>query len=102
MRRSTRRILSIVAAASLSLAIGVGSAGAVKPEGTPGGGNGNGKSKPNAARLCKAERAEIGVDAFREKYGNNKNGKNAFGRCVSSQKKHQDDGDEGGDDTVAS
>jgi hypothetical protein len=103
MRRSTRRILSIAAAASLSLAIGVGSAGAVKPEGTPGGGNGNGhgKSKVNAAKVCKAERAEIGVDAFREKYGTNKNGKNAFGKCVSSQKKHHDTGDEGGDDTVA-
>jgi len=98
MRKRSQRILSVVAAASLSLAIGVGSAGAVKPEGTPGGGNDKPK-KPNAAKLCKAERADIGVDAFREKYGSNKNGKNAFGKCVSSQKKHADDD---GGDTVTS
>ena len=90
MRKRTHRLVSLAVAACLSLAIGVGSAGAVKPEGTPGGGGGNGKAKPNAAKLCKAERAEIGVEAFREKYGNNKNGKNAFGKCVSS-KVHEDE-----------
>jgi hypothetical protein len=89
-----RRAIAVLAAASLSLAIGVGSAGATKPEGTPGNsGNAPGKAKVNASRACKAERTEIGVDAFREKYGTNKNGKNAFGKCVSS-KKHSDGEDD--------
>jgi hypothetical protein len=42
----------------------------------------------NAAKECRAERAED-PDAFRETYGSNKNGKNAFGKCVSSK---QDEG----------
>jgi hypothetical protein len=93
-KRIIRRTTGIVAAASLSLAIGVGSAGATKPEGTPGNsGDAPGKTKVNAARACKAERAEIGVGAFRDQYGTNKNGKNAFGKCVSS-KKHGNDGDD--------
>ncbi len=66
MRKRTHRLLALAVAASLSLAIGAGSAGAVKPEGTPGGGK---AKKPNAAKLCKAERADIGDDAFRERYG---------------------------------
>jgi hypothetical protein len=40
---------------------------------------GNGK---NRAKACKAERAAIGTAAFREKYGTNKKGSNAFGKCV--------------------
>jgi hypothetical protein len=36
----------------------------------------------NAAQACKAER-DLDEDAFAEKYGTNKNGKNAFGKCVS-------------------
>ncbi|MEX1142524.1 MAG: hypothetical protein WD993_06795 [Thermoleophilaceae bacterium] len=39
--------------------------------------------RTNAAKDCKAERAEIGVEAFREKYGANKGKRNAFGKCVS-------------------
>jgi membrane protein involved in colicin uptake len=35
-----------------------------------------------AAKTCAAERA-ADADAFRETYGTNKNGKNAFGKCVS-------------------
>ena len=92
MRKRTKSLLSLTAVAALSLSIGAGSAGAVKPEGTPG--KGNGKAKVNAAKECKAERAEIGGEAFREKYGSNKNGKNAFGKCVASKKKKQDDGEE--------
>jgi hypothetical protein len=38
----------------------------------------------NAAKECKAER-ELDPDAFAEKYGSNKNGRNAFGKCVSSK-----------------
>ena len=36
----------------------------------------------NAAKTCKAERA-LGADAFKAKYGTNKNKANAFGKCVS-------------------
>lgn len=44
----------------------------------------------NAAKACKAERA-ADAEAFAQKYGTNKNGKNAFGKCVSSQAKAQKD-----------
>ena len=37
----------------------------------------------NAAKACAAEREEMGTEAFAEEYGTNKNGKNAFGKCVS-------------------
>jgi hypothetical protein len=39
--------------------------------------------RSQAAKDCRAERAEIGVDAFREEYGVNRNKRNAFGKCVS-------------------
>lgn len=38
----------------------------------------------NAAKECRAER-EAYADPFAKKYGKNKNGKNAFGKCVSSK-----------------
>ena len=38
----------------------------------------------NAAQFCAADRAFLGEDKFREKYGTNRNGANAHGRCVSS------------------
>jgi hypothetical protein len=37
----------------------------------------------NAAKQCKAERATIGAAAFAQKYGTNRNKRNAFGKCVS-------------------
>ena len=37
----------------------------------------------NAAKHCKALRAEMGVDAFRAEFGANKNRRNAFGKCVA-------------------
>lgn len=37
----------------------------------------------NAAKFCKALRAEMGADAFKQAYGTNKNKRNAFGKCVS-------------------
>ena len=52
----------------------------------------------NAAEACREERA-ADRDAFLATYGSNKNHKNAMGKCVSSQVKHQDD-DEGGEATV--
>ena len=39
----------------------------------------------NAAKECAAERAEVGVTAFAEQYGTNRNKRNAFGKCVSSK-----------------
>ena len=39
----------------------------------------------NAAKQCKAEREEIGTDAFAELYGTNPNKRNAFGKCVSGK-----------------
>ena len=38
-----------------------------------------------AAKACKAERASLGAQAFRSKYGTNRNKANAFGKCVSKQ-----------------
>ena len=37
-----------------------------------------------ASKACKAERAED-VEAFNEKYGSNKNKKNALGKCISAK-----------------
>jgi hypothetical protein len=45
-------------------------------------------AKSNAARDCRKEREELGIDAFREKYGTEKSKRrNAFGKCVSSHAK---------------
>ena len=41
----------------------------------------------NAAKECKALRAEMGADAFRAAFG----GKHALGRCVSAQRKARRD-----------
>jgi hypothetical protein len=38
---------------------------------------------PGAVQFCQAERARIGVPAFRAKYAN-RNGKHAFARCVAA------------------
>src|SRR5262245_38252686 len=40
----------------------------------------------NAAKTCKTER-KADPDAFKEKYGTNKNRRNAFGKCVSKTAK---------------
>jgi hypothetical protein len=40
----------------------------------------------NAAKECKTER-DADRTAFNEKYGSNKNGRNAFGKCVSQKAK---------------
>jgi hypothetical protein len=51
------------------------------------------EAKSNAAKDCKAERADQnfaashGGKTFAEFYGTNKNGKNAYGKCVSSKAK---------------
>ncbi|MDX6632408.1 MAG: hypothetical protein QOG09_734 [Solirubrobacterales bacterium] len=43
--------------------------------------DGDSKARGAAARACKAERKDIGRDAFKAKYANDK-GKHAFDRCV--------------------
>jgi hypothetical protein len=47
--------------------------------------------RTNAAKECRAERGTTDAtrEAFRVKYGTNKNGKNAFGKCVSSTSKEE-------------
>ena len=44
----------------------------------------NGEAAKNAAQECKAERA-ADAEAFKTDYGTNKNGKNAYGKCVSGK-----------------
>jgi len=44
----------------------------------------NEEAARNAAQECKAERS-ADPTAFKETYGTNKNGKNAFGKCVSGK-----------------
>jgi hypothetical protein len=44
----------------------------------------------NAAKECKAEREEMGSEAFAEAYGTNANKKNAFGKCVSTKAKQKE------------
>ncbi len=44
----------------------------------------DGEDFDNAAKECRAERRED-PDAFRETYGSNRNGRNAFGKCVSQR-----------------
>jgi hypothetical protein len=41
------------------------------------------KARKSVARDCRAERTEMGRDAFAQKYGTNANKRNAFGKCVS-------------------
>jgi Mg-chelatase subunit ChlI len=43
-------------------------------------------AKTNAAQQCKAEQGQD-PQAFSQKYGTNKNGKNAYGKCVSQHAK---------------
>ena len=45
----------------------------------------------NAAKQCKAERAQLGEAAFAAKYGSGKKGKNAYGQCVSQKAKANKD-----------
>jgi hypothetical protein len=44
----------------------------------------NEQARQNAAQECKTERSQNEA-AFQEKYGENKNKKNAFGKCVSGK-----------------
>jgi hypothetical protein len=48
----------------------------------------------NAAKQCKKERTDTGVEAFKSKYGTNANKANAFGKCVSSKSKGSGESDD--------
>ena len=52
----------------------------------------SGADKTNASKECKAERGTTAAtrEAFRVRYGTNKNGKNAFGKCVSRRSKSEE------------
>ena len=83
------RIL-IVVAAFLSLAVPAALAAPPADKGKPES-PGNSAAAPgqsadkNAAKICKAERGTTAqsIQAFKDKYGTNKNKANAFGKCVS-------------------
>ena len=72
-----RKLLLVVAFVALAL-----------PATAPAKGSGSGHK--NAAKECKALRAQMGADGFRTAFGS-KRGKNALGRCVSTQRKVRKD-----------
>ncbi len=45
----------------------------------------------NPAQACKKLRTDMGAMAFRLKYGTNKNGANAYGKCVSAMARMKND-----------
>lgn len=45
----------------------------------------------NAAKFCKALRADMGVNTFRQTFGTNKNKRNAYGKCVSKHARTLDE-----------
>jgi hypothetical protein len=50
---------------------------------TSGSGSGSSSARSQAQKQCRQERASMGEATFDKTYGTNKNGKNAFGKCVS-------------------
>lgn len=47
------------------------------------------ESEHKSADACATERDQLGSDAFAEKYGTNRNKRNAFGKCVSKMARSQ-------------
>jgi ABC-type microcin C transport system permease subunit YejB len=87
-----KRLLTITALLVLFACASVAAFGAdASPSQTP-------SEEQNAAKQCKAERGTTAasIEAFAERYGTNKNKKNAFGKCVSQKSKDKDK-DEGED-----
>jgi hypothetical protein len=94
----------IAAAAIVIVAIPVASAASPKKTQKPASSAQSQPAKDNSAKACKAERASVGVEAFRNKYGTNKNKMNAFGKCVSGKAKtktKKDDDDKADDSSAA-
>jgi ABC-type microcin C transport system permease subunit YejB len=91
-----------VALAALVIVIGLPAAYAAAPSKTPKPTNAQAQTADDgaAAKACKAERGTTAqsIEAFKNKYGTNKNKANAFGKCVSSTSKSKDDKDEKDED----
>jgi ABC-type microcin C transport system permease subunit YejB len=90
-----------VAAAALAIVIGIPVAYAAAPSTeTPKPTNAQAQTADDGAtaKACRAERGTTAqsIEAFKNKYGTNKNKANAFGKCVSSESK--DDKDEKDED----
>jgi ribosomal protein S24E len=86
----TRTLVIVAAFLTLSLptALAAPPEGKGKPESPGKSAAAPGQSADkNAAKACKAERATMGVEAFKNKYGTNANKANAFGKCVSGKSK---------------
>ena len=89
----------IVLAAFLTLSLPAALAASPPGKGKPAS-PGNSAAAPgqsadkNASKKCKAERARMGADAFKLKYGTNANKANAFGKCVSGTAKKSGDDEE--------
>ena len=89
----------IVLAAFLTLSLPAALAASPPGKGKPAS-PGNSAAAPgqsadkNASKKCKAERASMGADAFKLKYGTNANKANAFGKCVSGTAKKSGDDEE--------
>jgi hypothetical protein len=90
----TRTLIVIAAFLTLSLPVAFAAPpeGKGKPENPGKSATAPGQSADkNAAKACKAERATMGVQAFKDRYGTNANKANAFGKCVSGKAKKNKD-----------
>jgi hypothetical protein len=86
----TRALIVIAAFLSLAgtAALAAPPADKGKPESPGKSGAAPGQSaEQNSAKKCKAERASMGAEPFKNHYGTNANKANAFGKCVSSKSK---------------
>ncbi len=85
MKRSLIVIIALLALAT-SAALAAPPADKGKPENPGKSTSAPGQqAEQNAAKACKAERAQMGAQAFAAKYGTNANKANAFGKCVSGK-----------------
>jgi len=79
--------VKILVTALAALVLTVPAALAAPPEGRgkpqQAGAASNQDPNKNAAKRCKAERQAMGAQPFADKYGTNRNKRNAFGKCVS-------------------
>jgi hypothetical protein len=60
---------------------------AVPPAAAAHGGDRPDSGKKNRSHACKALRAQMGAELFRETYGTNRNKRNAHGKCVSEHRR---------------
>jgi hypothetical protein len=97
MRRRLEMKRALIVVAALSILVGPAALAAPpadkgKPENPGNSAAAPGQStEQNAAKQCKAERGTTSttIDAFKTKYGTNKNKANAFGKCVSKLAKQK-------------